>query len=61
MDHLEFMKKILLWEIIDQYNLIDIEDKGWFHIKSLKRMYKLQQARELTNTLLKIRLIEAHD
>ena len=56
MDRPEYMRipfKIIPQEIIDKYQLNDIEEKGWVYIKIVKGMYGLPQAGKTAHKLLK--------
>ena len=44
--------KIIPQEIIDQYQLQDLEENGWVYMKILKGMLGLKQAACLANELL---------
>ena len=46
-------------EIIDKYNLNDIEEDGWVYVKIVKGVYVLPGAGKIANDLLKKRLDKA--
>ena len=59
MDHAQYMRlpiKITPQEIINKYNLNDIEEDGWVYVKIVKGMYGLPQAAKIAINLLKKRL-----
>ena len=51
--------KIIPQEIINEYNLNDIEEDGWVYFKIAKGMYGLPEAGKIANDLLKKRLDKA--
>ena len=51
--------KTIPQEIINKYNLNDIEKYGWVYAKILKGVYCLPEAGKITNNLLKKRLYKA--
>ena len=62
MERPEYMRlpfKIIPQEIVDKYNLTELEDNGWIYVKIVRGMYGLPIAGKIANEQLQRRLARA--